>query len=161
LATATEHISQAKRNFKFLEAVNNSISPNSDWQVTICFYTAVHIINAHLAEYNLHYQTHESVKNAISPFGNIEGLRVPDDIYKGYVKLQSLSRRSRYLVNDALSANPEASFTHDVHLARALRHLDTILSYHCNRYSAVFDKIQIKCRELRRDENLSHYMFHT
>lgn len=138
--------------------VSNSVSPNSDWQVTIGFYTAVHIINAHLATFNLHYQTHESVKNAISPFGNIEALRVPENVYKAYVKLQSLSRRSRYLVNDSTSENSEASFTHDVHLARALRHLDSILLYYCGKYPASFDSIHIKCRELGQTEQLKHYI---
>ncbi|SDF16609.1 hypothetical protein SAMN04487996_109107 [Dyadobacter soli] len=138
--------------------VSNSISPNSDWQVTIGFYTAVHIINAHLATFNLHYQTHESVKNAISPFGNIESLRVPEGIYKAYVKLQSLSRRARYLVNDSTSENSEASFIHAIHLARALRHLDTIMQYFCGKYPAQFDKIHIKCCELTQNENLRHYI---
>lgn len=161
MATAAEHITQAKRNFKFLEMVSNSSSPNSDWQVTIGFYTAVHIINAHLATFNLHYQTHESVKNAISPFGNIEGLRLPESIYKAYVKLQSLSRRARYLVNDSTKENSEASFTHDVHLARALRHLDSIILYYCSRYPATFEKICVKCPELRPQENFKHYILVT
>ena len=70
-----------------------------DWQVTICFYTAVHLINCHLANFGLQYRKHKDVKDALNPY-TISPAKLPEDEYSAYISLQSLSRRSRYLVNE-------------------------------------------------------------
>ncbi len=64
MASFQDHISQAKCNLRFLGSVNNQIKNTWDWQVTVAFYVAVHMINARIADKaNLHYRSHEAVKN--------------------------------------------------------------------------------------------------
>ena len=46
MAFFDEHVAQAKSNLQFLETVNQAIRNYYDWQVTICFYTAVHLAEA-------------------------------------------------------------------------------------------------------------------
>jgi hypothetical protein len=53
VALFEENIAQAKSNLNFLETVNQKIGNYYDWQVTICFYTAGHLVNAHLTTNNL------------------------------------------------------------------------------------------------------------
>ena len=45
-----EHIQQANSNIKFFNLINEKSQEFFDWKVTAAFYTAVHIINAHLAK---------------------------------------------------------------------------------------------------------------
>ena len=98
-----KHIHQTSHNLKFLELVNQNGNNFFDWQVTICFYTALHLVNAHLSLFQMQYRKHVDVKDAINP-KNIQsvssGSALPDNEYLAYTKLQSLSRRSRYLVNE-------------------------------------------------------------
>jgi len=87
MADFQSHITQAKRNLKFLEQTNTSSNGAWDWQVTIAYYTAVHIVNAHLAKgANLHYTTHEKVKNAL--FKPLSPVKIDQNIYLAYHKLE-------------------------------------------------------------------------
>lgn len=94
-----EHIIQVNRNLNFLTNINNNVTDCCDWQITVCFYTALHIINAHLSKFDLQYRKHSDVNHAINPYTISPG-RIPEDVYISYMSLQSLSRRSRYLVNE-------------------------------------------------------------
>jgi hypothetical protein len=60
-----DHIKQANSNFLFLKSVNQTSPAHVDWQVTVCFYTALHLVNAHLAKYNQQFRNHTDVKDAI------------------------------------------------------------------------------------------------
>jgi hypothetical protein len=66
LAHIEDHLRQATRNLKFLENINQLVTDSMDWQVTACFYTALHLINAHLANFGMQYKTHHDVKMCIS-----------------------------------------------------------------------------------------------
>jgi hypothetical protein len=158
LAKVDEHLHQAKRNFKFLEGVNDKVNDSVDWQVTVCFYTALHLVNAHLAQSNLQYRTHNQVKHAINPVLVASPSRLPEDPYTAYITLQMLSRRSRYLVNekDGQLISPNAAFTYDKHLGKAIRHLDKLVSYYCKTYKVEIPKIKIKCIELKETDNLQN-----
>ena len=52
----------------FLEKIN-SLNGYScyDWQVTVCFYVGVHLVNAHLATFNHHFGDHSKVSHALNP----------------------------------------------------------------------------------------------
>ena len=125
-----EHIHQAKRNLSFLREIT-AINDSYDWQVTVCFYTALHLINAHLSKSGLQYRKHSEVDLAINPKNLLSLTRLPDDEYVAYSSLYKLSRRSRYLVNlkDGQIGAEAASLTHDRHLSKALKHLDLLLEY--------------------------------
>jgi galactokinase len=143
-----EHISQSKVNLKFLRLVNSTAEGSFwDWQVTICFYVGVHLINAHLAKQaGLHYRKHEEVNNVISPYSTLSPCKLPEQVYLSYMKLQNLARRARYLVNeDRRNMETTPFFTYDKHLMRSLKHLDNLMQYMHASYSVNFDACEIKC----------------
>ena len=121
MATFNEHISQAKKNLSFLEKINSECNDYWDWQVTTCFYVAVHLANAHISEKsNIHYRTHVDVKHALNPEIQLSITKFSDENYTAYVKLMNLSRRARYLCHDNTNnKNAEnAYFTHSIHLKK-------------------------------------------
>ena len=127
-----------------------------DWQITISFYSAVHLINAHLAASgNLHYRTHVEVKNAINPYNASAQCPVPPDVYLSYVKLENLSRRGRYLCHDD-PANQATTghFTYDKHFAKALKHLDVVLNYFKTTYNITFPTLAVQCPVLSNANHL-------
>jgi len=148
LATFDDHISQANRNLEFLSSINLSHNSYWDWQVTVCYYVNVHIVNAHLANVaNLHYRTHEDVKNAVNPFNALAIGKIPEDVYLAYAKLEGLSRRSRYLCHE--SKREDGTFlTYDKHFAKAIKLLDSILSYFAAEYSVDFGSPVVDCLDI-------------
>ncbi len=153
MASFKEHIEQAKKNLNFLESVNYSypIGESDDWQVTILFYGAVHLINAHIAQTcNLHYNSHKKVEQAISPFNPLSPASLPEDVYLAYKLLRNLSRRSRYLCKDSDSPLEEAKayLTFDKHVAKAIKHMDVIIDYMVAKYKIKFTPINIISMEL-------------
>ena len=151
MATFDEHINQAKKNLAFLESINHIIKDCIDWQVTVCFYTALHLINAHLATFELQYRKHVDVKNALNPERTLSISKLPEDEYVAYAALQMLSRRSRYLVNekDSKIGATMAFLTHDVHLAKSVRHLDCLVTFFQDKYNVFLPSISIKCPNLK------------
>jgi hypothetical protein len=146
-----DHIRQAKGNISILSEFNQKIENGWDWQVTITYYVAVHLMNAHLAKKaNLHYKTLEQVKNAL--FSQTSVAKIPDDVYTSYVKLEGLSRRSRYLCHEDNSGQPQLPFlTYDKHLKKALKNLDKIISFISKEYKINFNKANIDCIEIKED----------
>lgn len=160
MASFEEHIQQAKKNLSFLAATNLNSQSYWDWQVTVCFYVSVHLVNAHIAQVaNLHYRTHEDTKNAINPYSQLSTCKVPEDIYLSYGKLENLSRRSRYMCSETRDSSNEAKRTGAKHLARAIRHLDKLIEYFKDLYSIEFIKCKIVCPELSRAEQLKNFEF--
>ena len=153
MASFEEHINQTKKNLSFLESVNQTIKNNFDWQVTICFYSAVHIVNAHIAKIaDLHYRSHEDVNKAINPANQISPAKLDEDNYLAYMKLQNLSRRARYLCHDKPSNRSEEAFlTHDVHLKKALKHLDKLISFVNSEYKVKIASRSLNCVGLNNE----------
>jgi hypothetical protein len=157
LAQFDEHISQANKNLLFLQFINKANFDCYDWQVTVCFYCALHIVNAHLSLHQMQYRKHVDVKDALNPKNPLsvnKGSALPEKEYLAYTKLQSLSRRSRYLVNekDNNLGSDKAAFTYDIHLQRALRHLNTLINYFKKSYNISVSKIQLKCTGINSGE---------
>jgi hypothetical protein len=154
LATFEEHISQAKKNLSFLSKINQDCNEYWDWQVTTCFYVAVHIANAHISKKsNMHYRTHVDVKNALNPEIQLSLSKFSEENYLAYVKLLNLSRRARYLCHE----NPtnkdltNGFFTYDVHMNKALKNLNKLLVYMEREYGVKFDKSHIRCISLTEE----------
>jgi len=158
VALFDEHVAQAKSNLRFLETVNQVIENYCDWQVTICFYTAVHLVNAHLTKHSLHYRQHKDVNYALNPEVAVSVSKLPIQEYEAYIGLQRLSRRSRYLVNEKGSniSSSQGFLTYDKHLARAIRNLDKLLAYFSSKYDLDIGSISFKCVDLARGEQLRH-----
>ena len=101
MATFQEHIDQSNNNLDYLSNINNLINDRWDWQVTVSFYCALHLINAHIVQKtNKNYLSHSQVSSAISPYNLLSLSKVDEEIYLSYTKLFQLSRRARYLLNE-------------------------------------------------------------
>jgi hypothetical protein len=151
VATFQEHINQAKCNITFLQNINNKIDNCIDWQVTVCFYTALHLVNAHISSNGLQYRRHTDVKDVLNPYNKLSLLKLPENEYTAYVSLQSLSRRARYLVSekDGNLVETTAFLTYEKHLAKAFKHLDVLMRYFSAKYSFELPVLKIKCTELK------------
>ena len=149
MADYNEHIAQCKINLAFLTEVNSRNQDKYwDWQVTICYYTAVHLVNAHLAKTaNLHYRTHEQVKDVLYHGNAMSICSIPETQYLAYAKLEGLSRRSRYLCNPE-SIDSRAYLTYDRHFAKAIKNLDVLLTFFSNKYQVSFGNPVVKCLDL-------------
>lgn len=146
MAIHEEHVTQAKKNLHTLQAVSLTVPDSWDWQVTIAYYVAVHLMNSHLAAVSdLHYRTHEAVKNAL--YNPLSPCKIPDEVYTSYVKLERLSRRARYLCHED-SNSTDRHFTYDKHLKKALLRLDVIINYFNEIYQCNIEPIEIDCIEL-------------
>lgn len=156
MASFEEHINQSKSNLKFLVETNLKSNSYWDWQVTVAFYTALHVVNAHMAKAaGLHYRTHEDVKNALNPFNQLSITKVAEPIYLCYVKLEGLSRRARYLCHeDHTNQAITAHISYDKHLAKAVRKLDELLDFFIKQYGLKYDTPIVSCPELSPKENL-------
>ena len=157
MASFQDHIHQAKRNLQFLSEVTEQ--PKSqvfyDWQVTCCFYVAVHLVNAHLSVHGIQYRSHVDVSDALNPEKRLSVSRVPENVYLAYTKLRNLSRRSRYLYSED---NPDqVGHAFEKHVAKAIRHLDTILKFVRTTHSATFDACFIKCDYIQTQEELAFF----
>lgn len=160
MALPEDHVTQAKRNFKFLESINASPADCLDWQVTVCFYTALHLINAHLANFGMKYYTHHEANSAINPYNIASPIKITEDAYAAYKSLSNLSRRSRYLVTikgDRIDDSAPAAMTNVSHQAKAFRHLHEVIIFYSDKYKTDLGKINIKCENLNRGENLKCY----
>lgn len=155
MASYEAHIDQAKKNLAFLISNNSRDSPHWDWQVTICYYVAVHLANAHLAKAaNMHYRTHEAVKNALCPHP-LSLTQLPEAVYLAFAKLEGLSRRSRYLCHDSPCNREEiAFFTYDKHFAKAIKNLDKLLCHFKALYGIYFVNLEVKCADLNKNSGL-------
>jgi hypothetical protein len=100
-----------------------------------------------------HYRTHEEVKGAINPEKPLNIAKIPMDIYLSYTKLENLSRRARYLCSDDLANRGiDAFFTVDKHFAKAIRHMDKVLSYFATEHKVAFPPITLSCIQFSTKE---------
>lgn len=119
--------------------------------MTVCFYTSLHLINAHLATFDLQYRKHVDVKDALNPERNLSISKLPEDEYVAYMALQMLSRRSRYLVNekDGKIGSEMAALTYETHLAKAIKHLDCLVLFFKEKYKVVLPVVAFQCTDLK------------
>lgn len=152
MATFEQHLQQAKNNLIFLKEINDK-SKFFDWQVTTCFYTAVHLINAHLAKCaDLHYKTHEETKIAINPDNPLSMCKIEEGVFDKYVSLEKLSRRARYLCNDTGAPDDHRPFlTFEKHVSTAMSRLNTIMTYFNTTYGTAFTPIPITCPKVKAE----------
>lgn len=158
VAVFDQHITQAKSNLQFLQTVNQTLKSYHDWQVTTCFYTAVHLVNAHLSHHSIQYRQHKEVNHALNPEVPTSISKLPMPEYEAYIGLYRMSRRSRYLVNekDGNLHSTNAFLTYEKHLGRSMRNLDRLLNYFNTKYSLNLPSITFTCPELSASDLLKH-----
>jgi hypothetical protein len=146
-----DHVNQAKRNIVFFENIHNGVSDCLDWQVTALFYTAVHLVSAHLAKFGLQKRNHNEIYNALNFANSTSAMRISEKVFTAYQSLQNESRKARYLINvkDGHLDGGKAHFIFTKHLCRALRNLDTIMDYFDSKYGMSLPQIQINCPEFK------------
>lgn len=159
MAEYNDHLYQAKRNLKFLGEVNSHCGEFIDWQVTTSFYVGVHLINSFLAkEANLHFGSHEKVKDAISPNSSLP-TQLPDTPYLAYGKLRNLSRRSRYLCAEENQEPHIGHFTLEKHFIKAIKNLDVLLVYFFSKYEDEYPVTQITFPFTEKIPNCVYFKF--
>lgn len=160
MADFLQHIEHAKSNLTFLEHVDKTTINYWDWKVTIAYYVAVHLINAHLhKKCGFTYRTHREVSDAINFDNNTAIGKVDETTYVSYTSLNNLSRRSRYLIHESLDkTRTQQCLTYDKHFAKALRHLENIIAYVEKTHNVKLPKIKIDCIELK-GKSLGHFEY--
>lgn len=162
MASFDEHIAQAKCNLDFLEKINAIGDNFIDWQVTTNFYVVVHLVNAFIAkEGNLHYASHDLVKDVISPYSRYPKTKLNDTEFLSYVHLRNLSRRSRYLLyqEDPKTDIDKAHYILEKHFMKSFEYLDKLMIFFGNKYSLTFKTITIKFDYTKAPPNLVHFKF--
>ena len=105
----------------------------------------------------MQYRKHVDVKDALNP-QNPQSVRngsaLPPNEYLAYTKLQSLSRRSRYLVNekDGNLGKTQAFLTYDIHLSKSLKHLNTLIKFFSNKYNIPVTPISVTCSGINKGD---------
>lgn len=155
MASFDEHITHAKSNLDYLSKINNLINDRWDWQVTTCFYTALHLMNAHIAKKaNKNYLSHTRVDIALNPYG-MSVSKLDEDSYSAYNSLSNLSRRSRYLLTENRSqVDTEIDIqreclTYSKHFKKAIHHLDKVISFINKEYGNQIGNTEVKCIDLK------------
>jgi hypothetical protein len=149
-----EHIQQSQNNIKFLSKISTDLEDCWDWQVTVCFYSALHLINAHVVnKFDQNYLSHSKVEEVINPYNTLSLAKLDEEIYISYTKLLQLSRRSRYLLSENFTKGERkniqiACATYSKHLRKAIFHLNVIINFIKNHYKVIFDKVNIRCQDL-------------
>jgi hypothetical protein len=153
-----DHLKQAERNLGFLEIVNTSAHSYYDWQITVCFYVAVHLVNAHLSKQGMQFRKHTEVNAHLNPQGTSPA-RIDQAAYLNYEKLFILSRRARYLV-DTESTDKDrtrAHLSYEKHLKRALVNLDALIEYFCKKLAVTLPTPSVTCSEIKANEKYLHF----
>jgi len=60
----TDHIRQARHNAQFLSTLG--CTPYPDWAITVAFYTAIHLVEAHFARRNIDSFDHRNRRSRVS-----------------------------------------------------------------------------------------------
>ncbi len=91
-------------------------------------------------------------------FATYSPAKLPQDIYISYMTLQSLSRRSRYLVNekDDNLKEQKAFLIFEKHLAKSLRHLERVINHFCHLYDIDIKSEFLVCREISNTHEFKH-----
>lgn len=157
MATFDEHLTQAKRNIAFLEHLS-STGKFIDWQITACFYVAVHLANAHIAKQEgKNFRAHIDVTDSLNPFKNYPS-KVSETVFTSFQRLHNLSRKARYLVppsseNDGVVP---ACYAVPKHLITAVQSLDVIIQGFKDIHRFSLPKIQFTSSEIFRYQ-LKHF----
>lgn len=150
MLTEQQHLKQVEHNLSILRQINRSIGWSNDWQITVCFYTALHIISAYLSKRGVTYTSHQDTFDALNPANPLNINAIPMNIYTQYKYLSDQSRLARYLTVGAGSA---PIVLNDNHLKKAIESLDVIMKYFADNESFGFSISKIGIPILKKPLN--------
>ena len=153
MAEFNGHLAQARKNIDLFKKINQ-MPDTYDWQVTIIFYAALHLANAHIVKtVNLHHRSHGKTGAALNPYITTNPSAFDEKAYLAYLGLLGLSRRARYLCSeDDGDKNDRTHHISEKHLAKAIRYLNEIIKYFSVTHEHKFDKVVIKCERIKSDK---------
>lgn len=158
MADFNAHLRKAQENLDLIQHLEKERTGDLDWKVTLCFYTALHLMNAYMArEKGWHYKTHNQVDNALNPFGDSE-LKLDETTYTSYTQLYKISRRARYLCNPD-AHDEHAHFIENKHHKKAIKHLDKLMVFFGKKYSVVFEKYCVNNIYFKNSKETQHLVF--
>lgn len=155
------YFGQAKKNLRTLSDINNNVDNCIDWQVTLCFYVAVHLMKSHLAHNFIDSTNHEDLKHHISGCHTmrVAGVQIPDAVSYSYSDLENLSRKARYLFpagGNTMGQNRSPVFTEN-ELVRALVYLDEILVWYSTKYGVSISATSVVTRAFPCTNTFTHF----
>ena len=129
MANAQTHEDQAKHNYKVLKELQTN-SECRDWQITVAFYTALHVIDCELEkktpDWKKKYMS-QAVDSGWYPARNEAINFCFRDIYNNYRMLMIKSRIMRYLEAEAANRKAIDAITEEEAKNFINKHLGTIL----------------------------------
>jgi hypothetical protein len=140
------HFRQAERNLKVVELLNASPNHYWDWQVTALFYSALHLVNAHIIETDGgFYNTHAAVQTKIN-YQNAESkARLPREVGIAYEKLQFLSRKARYLYDPSAKTKLNPEFIGADGFEKAVHAFEVVYKHLSSAYDLNISPVNISC----------------
>lgn len=137
------HFNQAQHNLRLLEQINQS-QQFWDWQTTILFYSALHLVNGHIFRTTgTRYNSHSDVANIIHHL-NPNPASLPKQFGIDYGKLQNLSRTARYLY-DSESKEDRIVKSGQDNLVKAVYLYEKVCAVICPMHHVQLSSIQITC----------------
>lgn len=158
MADFTNHIAQSKKNIYLLKFLNDNPTSDIDkqWQITVAYYSALHLINAFLSDKaDLHPNNHHSLKEFIEPSAvNTIG----EDLYASYTHLEMLSRKARYLCdNSGQNSSSKGFISNKKDFQRAIKYLDQVKCFINKEYSLGLSVIELDIDETPHTINLTFF----
>lgn len=159
MASYNDHLTQVRKNLLFLEKINKLCPEHIDWQITTCFYVAVHMVDAHIASTaNLHYRTHKEVEIALNPFPeNSNPAQINKTAWLAYKKLRNLSRKSRYLLSDKWNDLENAGFANEKDFSKAIFNLDNLFVYFKDKYDLNISTTTLKFTSSYQNSTFAYF----
>ncbi len=137
---------QAEKNLRILEDVSREIRSCTEWQITIAFYAALHLVKSHLAHCGFDCGDHTQL------FGYLSGedeksTAIEPTLFDHYQALYKMSRRARYLFpkggNPAPNSSNTAPIFTDQDLFVALGYLSEVMAFYAKNYEVKFREYTI------------------
>lgn len=85
---AASHLEQARHNANFYATIDKAVC--ADWAITVLFYTALHYVDALLAQQGVHPTSHAGRNRALERIAELR------PIYADYESLKNASYNARY-----------------------------------------------------------------
>lgn len=129
MADAQIHEQQAKHNYSLLTQLQSS-STYRDWQITVAFYTALHIIDCELEKKSPNWKgkfLQEGIESGWYGARNLAVSKMFSDIFNNYRMLMEKSRIMRYLEREAANKKAIDAITEDAAKNLIDKHLGAIL----------------------------------
>ena len=129
MSNFNDHCDHALQNIKFVENVSSDYTHELRWKITASYYTAYHLIQAHVAsKVNALPDTHEKLKVLIAPSSVFTTVKLGGNLYATYLDLENLSRKARYSSHVNITER---------HFCEAISYLDEIIEYFSTLYPLV------------------------